>query len=209
MRNISLSISMIDTVLSGVQHVRAVEEVFIAALLHRVGHMVFWCFPYGHATQLDKAYRKTDDESKAETIVLGFSLKALTQTLTASWHLSPKLDAALKDGFDKNGEKGEHHHQIDCIELGYEVAIASKAGWTDTFTQKKISDIGPFLKKENSDAAEMVFKGAKNATKTLANLGLKSALNLISAPPQSNDLAEDKEEAESGPKEHMFCSSLF
>ncbi|MBV1883609.1 MAG: HDOD domain-containing protein [Pseudomonadales bacterium] len=220
-RNISLSISMIDTVLSGVQHERAqeelvrsfhaaiqakeiaraqgkidVEEIFIAALLHRVGHMLFWCFPYGHAAQLDKAYRKTDDECKAETTVLGFSLKALTHTLTEHWHLSPILDTALKIGFNKNDEKGEHRQKIDCVELGYEVAIASKAGWDEPITQEKIVDIAAFLKADTSDATEIVFNSAKKATRALADLGLNSALNLISAPPQPNELMEENAEVE-------------
>lgn len=143
MRNISLSISMIDTVLSGVQHVRAVEEVFIAALLHRVGHMVFWCFPYGHATQLDKAYRKTDDESKAETIVLGFSLKALTQTLTASWHLSPKLDAALKDGFDKMARKVNITTKLTVLNWATKLPLLPRPGGPTPSPRKRLVILAP------------------------------------------------------------------
>lgn len=89
--NIALSIAMIDSLVKGISHdhvviemgrsfhaaVQAkslaiargmydVEEIYIAALLYRIGHMAFWCFPMGLDKALDAEYKHAASEEEAE-----------------------------------------------------------------------------------------------------------------------------------------------
>ena len=215
-RNIALSITMVDTVLSGVQHDRAieelvrsfhaaiqakeiamaqgqldVEEVFIAALLRRLGNMVFWCFPYGYAHVLDYEYCQSRDEETAELNILGFSLKQLTRVLTQEWHLSQILDRALDD---TNQEGEENHRLIDCIELGYELAIAAEAGWRERKTKKMIFEIASFLEKEPEETLEIVYGGARIACRTIKELGIDPSIQFVPEPPELKKVGELEED---------------
>ena len=54
------------------------EEVFIAALLGRIGHIAFWCFAGEVGDRLRSAMLGVDREDQAEVEVLGFKLERLT-----------------------------------------------------------------------------------------------------------------------------------
>lgn len=215
-RSIALSIAMVDSVLSGVQHDRAieelarsihaavqarelaieqgvagVEEVFIAALLRRFGNMLFWCFPYGYAHLLDYEYCQAKDEETAEISVLGFSLKTLTQSLTEEWHLSPILERALNEGPD--GEVG-NNKLVDCIELGYELAVAAEGGWNERKTKKIVFEIATFLEKSPDETLRIIYNGAKTASRAVKDMGVEIAASCVPEPPQIKPDGELKED---------------
>lgn len=122
-RNIALSIAMVDTLLHDSRHERAVEEmarafhagvqakalatknselaaeeVFIATLLLRLGALAFWCFPHGYAEELEAALTAHEKSDSAERRVLGFTLAELTAALNREWRLSDMLGRALQGG---------------------------------------------------------------------------------------------------------------
>src|SRR5208337_426860 len=69
------------------------EEVFIAALLTRIGHIAFWCFAGEVGDRLDSEVLNTESEEQAEINVLGFGLRRLTLRLSQEWKLSDLLEA--------------------------------------------------------------------------------------------------------------------
>lgn len=213
-RNIALSISMIDTMLSGVQHDRALEElarsfhaaiqakelavamgidgseeIFIAALLHRLGKMIFWCFPYGYAYNLDYEYSRSDDEDKAESSVLGFTLNDLTQSLADEWQLSSLLQTALKD--QKNGDK-----KIAAITKGYSMAVASEKGWRSEEICQVLLQTSELLNIQVSEAADLAYSSARKAIKTITDMGLEQIAYLVATPPRKDQPLETEKEVE-------------
>jgi HD-like signal output (HDOD) protein len=73
------------------------EEVFIATLLSRIGELAFWCFSGETGQELDQALRKGKTPEKAESEVLGFRLRSLTQLLAREWALPGLVISACAD----------------------------------------------------------------------------------------------------------------
>ena len=73
------------------------EEVFIAALLTRVGEMAFWCFGGEQARALDRCMSQQVRmrEEEAQQVVLGFPLRHLSVGLVREWKLGALATAAL------------------------------------------------------------------------------------------------------------------
>jgi HD-like signal output (HDOD) protein len=201
-RTISLSIAMVDTLLSGIRHERMVqemalsfhaaaqawefacarddqspEEVFIAALLYRFGHMAFWCFPYGHENEMDaRLIRGDSDEQSVEKEVLGFALRELAAELNKEWHLSHLLDN-LYAGDNRNDPR------LRNIELGYEIAnAAGKDGWESDSTRAAIEKTAEYLYMPFAKTADMVHENARHATKIAVEFGADIASKLIPIP---------------------------
>ncbi|MCQ8104267.1 HDOD domain-containing protein [Methylomonas sp. SURF-2] len=72
------------------------EEVFVAALLHNVGHVAFWCSNHPKIARVHErlALSGADGEA-AEKEVLGFHLQDLGKKLGKSWHLGGLIQEAI------------------------------------------------------------------------------------------------------------------
>lgn len=64
------------------------EEVFIAALLGRVGELAFWSVATDDGDRLIDEMAKGTPKEDAEKLILGFTLKELTDRLVESWGIS-------------------------------------------------------------------------------------------------------------------------
>ena len=85
------------------------EEVFIAALLHRIGHIAFWIFGDELADELDDAIRNRPGvpQENLEKEVLGYSLKNLSLGLAEEWGLGGLVRSCLVGaGLRQAGERG-------------------------------------------------------------------------------------------------------
>lgn len=200
-RSISLTISLIDTILTGDRHDAALgemvksyhaaiqakgfsairralnaEEIFIAALLNRLGPVAFWCFPYGKDAELVEAYRLSASQEDAEKEVLGFTLEQLTSALTREWHLSTMLMGALRrsDTRDKN---------IKSIEYGFRIANELENGWDAPEIKQVIGEISEDLNQTRTVVKEVVFENAKKAASIIEKFGIKIAGQFIPPPP--------------------------
>lgn len=72
------------------------EEVFVAALLHNVGHVAFWCSNNRKSAQMHERLALSGAEGEAaEKEVLGFCLKDLGKKLSKSWHLGGLIQEAI------------------------------------------------------------------------------------------------------------------
>lgn len=210
--NIALSISMIDSFVKGISHdhvvtemarsfhaaVQAksiaiargmsdVEEIYIAALLYRLGHMAFWCFPKGLDETLDAQYKKENSEEDAEQKVLGFTLKELTLALNKEWNLSPLLSEALLD-------ENQSSDSIQDLTQGYQLVQAIEHGWASGNAQDVISKISDRTSLTSEETVEMIRTSSKLAAQTAADYGAMKASKRIQIPDDTPVEPEHKQE---------------
>ena len=199
-RAIAISISMIDTILKGIQHehvvtemarslhaavqakaiarargIAEVEEVFIAALLYRIGNMAFWCFPQGLAKELDAEYCVATSEEAAEKKVLGFTLTQFTLALNQEWKLSALLAQVLNDTSCGENVSGD-------VSRAYQLVLAVEQGWGSLEAKKAIQDIAKHASLSLQDTIDMVQESAKLAAQTAMEYGAVNASKLIHLP---------------------------
>lgn len=208
-RNLSLSIAMIDTVLNGECYEQALSEliysyhaavqarqvaellgldeleyIFIAALLHRLGQTIFWCFPYGQAKNLIAEYEKNELEEDSELQVLGFTLMQLTRALTEEWHLSDLLSHALKNKI-QHGDQEEF-----CVQWGYDIAKCAHEGWPKETFEKLLGELDKVGQIDSSIARKEILKNVQSTIKCLKECGIVQVDQLLNCLEEG---AEEKE----------------
>ena len=101
------------------------EEVFVAALLYRLGHMAFWCFGGKSAETLQTVLEDPEvDSVKAEETILNFKLHDLTMELAKTWSLGSLLTQSLGGKTSATGD--EEEGRVAAIRLSHQFAnIAS------------------------------------------------------------------------------------
>jgi len=208
-RSISLTIAMLDTLLQAEQQEKVLiemarafhtavqakaiaiengdnlpEEVFIAALLHRIGHIIFGCFSYGMADLLTQEISiSPDNVEAAERRVLGFALKDLSLALNREWHLSSLMEVVMRG--DKNNSR------VNYIQLASSMVMAVEKGWENEETSHLLDKIGSFLDKNPDETYLFVTKNAQQAREIALDYGAVAAGRLIPLPPRLDDRLKD------------------
>lgn len=200
-RNIALSIGLVETMLSGSRHDNALaelvrsfhaavqakeiademrlgntEELFIAALLYRIGALAFWCFPYGKDDALDWQYHNSSDRAEAERRVLGFTLRDLTVALTRDWHLSTLLATALTT-------QNNRDRSLRDVEYAFRLADAVSKGWDHPETTKVLHNIAQMVGKPLEWVTRLVFQNAQKAARVMEDFGITQTGRYIPPPP--------------------------
>ncbi len=200
-RNLALTVSMIDTVLgvepkkqieketicayhAAVQAQRLIkdaraatlEAVYIGALLHRLGPLMFWCFPFDHGKMLLNAYDQFEDPKRAERAILGFALDDLTTALVSEWHLSPLLERTLVLRESKGGDER-------AISIGSRIADNIHHGWESASIRQEIHAAGKHLDISTTEARNHVYSSARIAKDGLESFGFSRTQSLT--PPES------------------------
>lgn len=99
------------------------EEIFIAALLHNIGHIAFWCSSHKRSVEVHKLIDSSGlEQKKAEREVLGFTLAELGKKLSKSWCLGGLIVEAMchPDSLDK---------RIQTVRIGSRICDAIAQGW--------------------------------------------------------------------------------
>jgi len=181
------------------------EEIFIAALLTRIGNIVFWCFAGDVGEKLEKAIVNAEREDQAEMEVLGFKLERLTLRLSQEWKLSDLLESALVDkkGIDP---------RVRSINLGCAVARASEKGWDSPQVEEIIKEAADFLQISEEETVETLHESARAAAEISESCGAKKSSRLVPlpaevSPPSSVHVAEIKHEYPK-PEPHIQLCSL-
>lgn len=204
-RDISMSLAIIDALLSGEQKENALglmaesfhaavqardfaerrgddgaEEIFIAALLKNIGEITFWCVAGEEGVQIQELI-KTQDFTKemAEQEVLGFTLEELTVGLTRDWHLSDLLHSAINTPKLNNP-------RIKDIVLAIEVSKAARKGWTDKETIATANKIAKHLNIEKNEIIELLTANAKKAAETANLFGASSIIKFLPIEDKEN-----------------------
>lgn len=154
----------------------APENVFIAALLARLGHMAFWAFAGDKASEvLALVNSQQMDEEAAQLAVLNFSLQELSQGLTRSWSLGELLEQT-------HSEKNSETLAVNLIQLSHELADNCTEGWES----KAVKDV--LLKMEAKfsipikELRTFVEANAKLASEITQLYGVSEASRVIPQP---------------------------
>jgi len=206
-RAIALSVAMIDTLLSGKRHDRvvremacafhaavqaralagklgdpAVEEVFIAALLRRLGALAFWCFPHGLETVMEATLAGETCAERAEAAVLGFGFDELTLALNHEWRLSDLLGQLL-DGRHRDSLR------VQIIELAWAIALgASEMGWTSKAVEECLRRAATLLHCSPQEVAALLHAAARDAVRIAVEYGAEAAARRIPLPLPASEL---------------------
>lgn len=102
---------------------RSPQEVFIAALLHDLGRMLFYCFGGDSCEELTDALQASKEPAHVvEKRVLGFELRELTQEMAKKWGLGDLLIKSLDDAEQST-------NRIKSIHLGHRFVKAVESSW--------------------------------------------------------------------------------
>ena len=93
-----------------------VEEIFIAALLSRIGELSFWAVGGDYALRLQQQLQAGTTSDEAEEKVLGFRLRQLTWGLAQEWRVSDTLLSSLRSR-DASPAAQCVAHAFDAIKL--------------------------------------------------------------------------------------------
>jgi len=151
------------------------EEVFVAALLTRIGNIAFWCFAGEVGEQLERAMLDSEREDQAELKILGFKLERLTLRLSQEWKLGSLLESALVDrkGIDP---------RVRSIKLGCAVAQASEQGWNSPRVEQIVKETAGFLNLTREETAKVLHESAKAAAEITETFGARRSSRLVPLP---------------------------
>ena len=156
------------------------EELFIAALLHRLGHIAFWSFAEGEAEDLQALVAAGTDPVAAERQALGFRLDELTARLCAEWHLSPLLEDALAGRIDQ---------RVRTVILCQRLASAATAGWDAPPVEETLGQLANHLRLDPESARRLALDNAEEASLAAQLLDAQFAGRLIPSPEGRHDHA--------------------
>jgi HD-like signal output (HDOD) protein len=161
-------------------HDESPEEIFIAALLYRLGNIAFWCFGGELADRLEEAMLKPGyTQALAEREVLGFRLEELTARLSEEWHLSRLLRMALES-------PGGGESRVSHIVFGHKLASSAERGWDSAEVKRLIGKLAERLKISTEAATEVVHASVKEAAEIVDEYGgAKKVRRLIPLPPET------------------------
>jgi len=168
------------------------EEVFIAALLSRVGDMAFWCFGGAAAQRLDgvlNAGGQTPDE--AQRAVLGFRLRQLSAGLAREWKLGPLLQSVL-EGAGPSGPTEQ------AILFGQRLASEVEHGWDAPAMRKLIDEMSTFVGMPADVLRAALAENGKEAARIVSYFGAHEVARRIpqagpvehEEPPPADDTLE-------------------
>ncbi len=142
------------------------ENIYIAALLHRLGQLMFWCFPYEHSNELKELCGDPEAYAKVEKELLGFSLKSLTDSLITEWNLSTLLHDALTN-------KSFRDKKNACILHGFNIADCAH-DWESPEMNRQVRALSAFLNLSMDETKTWLLDSARHAERGLREMGLNS-----------------------------------
>ncbi len=146
-------------------HDESPEEIFIAALLFRLGHIAFWCFGGALADELEEAMLKPGyTQGMAEREVLGFRLEQLTARLGQEWHLGRLLQSALEG-------TGTAESRVNHIFFGHKLALGAEKGWESHEAKRLVGKLAEQLKISVETVTKLVHGSAKEAADIVEHFG--------------------------------------
>ena len=171
------------------------EEVFIAALLSRVGDMAFWCFGGHSAQKLDQALAAGKAPDDAQMEVLGFRLRQLSLGLAREWKLGALLQTVL-EGAGRGGVTEQ------AIVFGQRLATEAENGWDQPGTRRLIAEMSSFTGVPAERLREELAENGKEAAKIASYFGAAEAARQIpqAGPTQVEELAPVEDSMEPDPQ---------
>lgn len=161
------------------------EEVFIAALLSRVGEMAFWCFGAEQAEALSGQLPSEADDAAVESVqqaVLGFRLRQLSVQLAREWHLGTLLQDALDPA-------GRPPPLVESIRHGHAIARAVTSGWDSGAMRAALANTATFVRVPAEELNQEIMRMSREAADLAADYGARDAARAIPVPAQAEAVA--------------------
>ena len=168
------------------------EEVFISALLGKVGEMAFWCFGEEAAQSLDAALTTGVPPEVAEQNVLGFRLRQVTAGLVREWRIGGLLTSLIERG-EQAGEREA------SVALAQSLARAAEAGWDSTNARDVMKRIEKHVDTPLDELLPMFAENALAAAQAATAYGAFEAARLIPTIDARKFEEEDQDEEPAGP----------
>ncbi len=209
-KEIALAISLIESILSGERRQKVLvevarsfhsavqarkmavklglkepEEIFIAALLGRIGHIAFWCFADDQGLRLESAMLESGNDEHAELEILGFKLERLTERLSQEWKLSRLLERALRD-------KGDTDPRIRSIRMGCSVAMAAEKGWGSVEVGKAVKEVSACLRLPVDETTQILHEAAREAASVTESYANNLISRLVPIPEEEGRKKSDR-----------------
>ena len=211
-RNISMSLAIIDALLSGNAREHALklmaksfhaavqardfaerrgddssEEIFIAALLRYVGEITFWCVAGEEGEKiLGLVQEQGFSEKEAQNEVLGFTLDQLTVGLTRDWQLSDLLHSAI------NKPKMDNPRIKDIVNA-LEFAETVEKGWKDKETLSVAGNIARHIGLDDLKTMDVLHENAKTAAEIAQLFGAGTVVKYL--PIEEEGIDENSDES--------------
>lgn len=152
-----------------------VDEIFVSALLRRIGPLLFWCIGGDEATTLDGVLRETQDDPATERAVLGFHLAHVSLPLAERWKLSPLLVEILR------GRIGTAHAK--AVLHGWEMAGALSDGWGHARAKAGFAPLSEHLGVDGAQATMVVARAVRDARAWALEIGAEELCGFLPEPP--------------------------
>jgi len=170
------------------------EDIFVAALLARLGNMAFWAFSGKKGSEVLKLMQSENlSEQDAESQVLGFRLHDLTVGLSKSWSLGELLGDFLS-GHHSDDERSK------VISVGQELAEAAKHGWDSDQVSIIYERAAKKLDLSVDEVEELAHQNAKHAKEITRIYGVTEASKRIPQPNMDMGLPEEDDFTEVEPE---------
>lgn len=204
-RELAISLSLIEHVLNGEPHARVtrtmsrafhaatqakalagltkddrLEEVFAAALLHELGSMLFWASGKEEGVALETLQAAGVPEMEAERQVLGFSLLELSAELADEWHLGELMKLAVDSNTQATSrQSAERSAQVRAVLWGHEIArTVEQEGWGSSAVRELLHRIAAELDLDEVALNTLVEESFKESGDIADRYGMPKA-----APP--------------------------
>ncbi|NEX19660.1 HDOD domain-containing protein [Thiorhodococcus mannitoliphagus] len=216
-RNICLTLTLIDTLVQGAAKERlgrelgramhaavqarslaaargdkSPEEVFIATLLYRIGELAFWCFGGEQADRVEQlASQQGLTQEQAQERVLGFRLSQLSRQLVQEWHLSQLLQDATQ-------YPTRQDPRIQNVMLGHQIArCAEEHGWQSDAMSKLFTKAAKLAELSPEKTKALLLQKARAAIDVATDFGAAFAAPHIPQPYPETAVPEAARSADS------------
>jgi len=146
------------------------EEVFIAALLHNLGDIAFWCFSGKQGESILALIQAGKTKKEAERDVLGFHLSNLSIELCRSFQLS---------GLIKDSINNVSNNRTQLVTLSHAISQASKQGWESESMNQCLTELTKISSLPIKTLKETLQKNTTIAVKIAQQFGAHGASNFI------------------------------
>lgn len=166
------------------RHDPAPEEVFVATLLGRLGHMVFWSLDEPEAEALDNELKGFQGDTDAVEIRrLGFRLSDLSEPLADLWGLPIRMSS--------RGAPPESRTRLQ--DTAREVAFQASAGWDTPGMVPLVREVAWFLSTSTPEAQDILRQLARDTAQVAQALGSFEVARRV--PGQDGVLAHTEPES--------------
>ncbi|WP_445367226.1 HDOD domain-containing protein [Methylomonas sp. BW4-1] len=164
------------------------EEVFVAALLHNIGHIAFWCSGNPQSKKVHEQIEKSGlNNREAEKKVLGFTLQDLGKKLSKSWSLGGLIEDAIAK--PDSAEK-----RVQMVQLGHQICLALKAGRDSDAMRACLQKVAAFTGLPTEILKTKIDKNTSEAVHIARQFGANDASKFISTEAIIAKFEEAEEE---------------